>query len=47
MGGSVRGRLKSEGTYVCLWLILSVIQRKLAQHCKAIIFPFFNSDFSL
>ena len=24
--------------YVCIWLIHSVVQQKLRQHCKAIIF---------
>ena len=25
------------GTCVCIWLILSVVQKKLTQYCKAII----------
>ena len=32
------GRAKREKIYVYLWLIDDVIQKKLAEHCKAIIF---------
>ena len=32
------GRAKREKIYVHLWLIDDIIQQKLAQHCKAIIF---------
>ena len=34
------GRFKREQTHVYLWLIDDVIQQKLTQHCKAIIFQF-------
>ena len=36
----VGGRLKREGMYVSMWLIHVVVQQKLMQHCKAIIFQF-------
>ena len=32
--GGVGGRLKREGIYVYLWLILIVVTTKLTQHCK-------------
>ena len=32
------GRAKGENIYGYLWLIEDVIQHKLAQHCKSIIF---------
>ena len=35
--GRVGERLKREGTYVYLWLIYLVVQKKPTQHCKAII----------
>ena len=34
----VGGRLKREGIYVYIWLIHVAVQKKLTQHCKAIIF---------
>ena len=34
----VGGRLQREGIYVYFWLIHLVLQQKLAQHCKAIIY---------
>ena len=37
-GGWLEGRLKKEGIYVYMWLIHVVVQWKLTQHCKAIIF---------
>ena len=37
VGERVGGRLKGEGEYVYLWLILNVLQQKPTQHCKAII----------
>ena len=33
----VGGRFKSEGTYVYLWLIHTVVGQKPTEHCKAII----------
>ena len=38
--GGVEGRLKREGIYVSVWLIYVVVQQKIMQHCKAIIFQF-------
>ena len=38
------GRLKSEGTYVYLWLIHVVVWLKPAQYCKVIILQI-KSDF--
>ena len=37
-GGAVGGMFKREVIYVCLELIHIVIQQKLTQHCKTIIF---------
>ena len=34
------GRLKRKGIYVSVWLIYIVVQQKIMQHCKAIIFQF-------
>ena len=34
----VRGKLSREGIYADTWLIHIVVQQKLTQHCKAIIF---------
>ena len=34
----VRGRFKSEGTYVYLWLIHADVWQKPTQHCKILIF---------
>ena len=34
------GRFKREQIHVYLWLIDDVVQQKLAQHCKAIIFQY-------
>ena len=34
----VRGRFKSEGTYVYLWLIHADVWQKPTQHCKTLIF---------
>lgn len=36
--GGVGGRLKRDGINVYTWLIHSVVQWKLMQHCKAIVF---------
>ena len=36
----VGGRLTQEGIYVYTLLILIVVQQKLTQHCKTIIFQF-------
>ena len=36
-GRRVGGRFKTEGIYVCLWLIHIVVWQKPTQHCKAII----------
>ena len=36
MGWEVGGRFKSEGTYVCLWLIHADVWHKPTQYCKAI-----------
>ena len=36
--GDVGGRLKKEEIYVSLQLIHNVVQQKLTQHCKAIIY---------
>ena len=38
--GSVDRRLNKEKIYVYIWLIHIVVQQKLTQHCKAIIFQF-------
>ena len=38
MGGKVGRRLQREGMYVYVQLIHFVVQQKLTQHCKAIIF---------
>ena len=41
MGGKgvgVGGKLKREGIYVYIWVIHIVVQQKLTQHYKAIIF---------
>ena len=35
--GGVGGRFKREGTYVCLWLIHTVVWKKPTQHYEAII----------
>ena len=37
MGWEVGGRVKSEGTYVYLWLIHTDVWQKPTQYCKAII----------
>ena len=37
-GGGVRGRIAREGIYVYIWLIHAVVQQKLTQYCKEIIF---------
>ena len=34
----VGGRSKRERIYVYIWLIHVIVQQKLTQHCKAIIF---------
>ena len=34
------GRFKREQIHVHLWLIDDVVQQKLTQHCKAIIFQY-------
>ena len=36
----VGGRFKKEGIYVYIELLHIVVQQKLIQHCKAIIFQF-------
>ena len=36
----VGGRLKKEGLRVSVWLTHVVLQQRLTQHCKAIIFQF-------
>ena len=36
--GAWGGRLKREEIYVYVWLSHFVVQQKLTQHCKAIIF---------
>ena len=41
-GGVVGGMFKREVIYVCLELIHIVIQQKLTQHCKTIIFHLKN-----
>ena len=41
----MRGRLKREGTYVCLWLIQVDVWQKPTQYCKAIIFQLKISKF--
>ena len=38
MGRRVGGRLKREEMYVYMWPIHIVVQQKLTQHCKAIVF---------
>ena len=38
VGVGVRGKLKREGIYVYIWLIHVVVQQKLTQHYKAIVF---------
>ena len=38
--GSVGGRLNKEKIYVYIWLIHVVVQQKLTQYGKAIIFQF-------
>ena len=42
----VRGRFLREGIYVYIWLIHTVVQQKLKQHCKANIFKFKINQFS-
>ena len=37
MGREVGGRVKKEGTYVCLWLSHADVWQKPTQYCKAII----------
>ena len=37
MGTGMGGRLRREGMYVYIQLIHIVVQKKLAQHCKAVI----------
>ena len=36
--GRAGRRFTREGIYIYLWLIYDVVQQKLTQHCKAIIF---------
>ena len=38
MGWDMGGRLRREGTYVCLWQIHVDIRQKQAEYCKANIF---------
>ena len=38
MGWEVRGSLKREGTYVCLWPIHADVWQEPTQHCKTITF---------
>ena len=42
--GGVGERLKKQGTYVYLELIQVVVQQKLTQHCKVIIFQLKNKS---
>ena len=37
MGREVERMFKTEGTYVCLWLIQADVRQKATQYCKAII----------
>ena len=36
--GEVRGRFRREAIYVYIWLNHVVVQQKLTQYCKAILF---------
>ena len=42
MGGIGGGRSQREGIYVCVELIHFLVQQKVTQHCKAIVFQFKN-----
>ena len=44
MGWDIVGeeKLKRKGIYVYIWLIHVVVQQKLMQHCKTIIFQLEN-----
>ena len=42
-GGGVGGRSKQKGIYENIRLIHVIVQQKLAQHCKAIIYQFKNN----
>ena len=44
----VRGRFIREGIFVYIWLIHTVVQQKLKQHCKAITLKFkINQDMTV